>query len=68
MVLKLSALVHIPKNYEEDQKKPAIVITRPGSGVKEQTAGIYAQKFSEQGFVTLVFDPKGFGESQGVSV
>lgn len=61
----IKALVYIPKDYKQDQKRQAIVITRPGSGVKEQTAGIYAQKFSEQGFVTLVFDPKGFGESEG---
>ncbi len=65
--VKIQALVYIPKDYQEDKKRPGIVITRPGSGVKEQTAGIYAKKFSEQGFVTLVFDPKGFGESEGTS-
>ncbi|MEE9361846.1 MAG: alpha/beta hydrolase [Cellulophaga sp.] len=65
--VKISALVYIPKDYKEDKKRPAIVITRPGSGVKEQTASIYAKKFCEQGFVTLAFDPKGFGESEGTS-
>jgi hypothetical protein len=43
----------------------ACVARAPGSEVKEQTAGLYAQKLSEKGFITLVFDPRGFGESEG---
>jgi len=62
---KLSALLYIPEDYKEGEKRPAIVITRPASGVKEQTAGLYAQKLSDKGFVTLAFDPKGYGESEG---
>lgn len=62
---RISALVYVPKDYNEDEKRPAIVVTRPGSGVKEQTAGLYAQKLSKKGFVTLAFDPRGFGESEG---
>ena len=42
-----------------------IVIT-PWGGVKEQTAGIYAQKLSKKGFVTLAFDHTSYGESEGV--
>jgi fermentation-respiration switch protein FrsA (DUF1100 family) len=41
------------------------VITPPNTGVKEQTAGLYAKKLSEKGFITLAFDPRGFGESEG---
>jgi hypothetical protein len=62
---RLSALVYVPKDYQEGQRRPAIVVTRPASGVKEQTAGLYAQRLSEEGFVTLAFDPKGYGESEG---
>lgn len=65
--VKISAIVFIPEDYQEGEKRPAIVFTRPGSGVKEQTAGLYAKKFSEQGFITLAFDSKGFGESEGPS-
>ena len=36
------------------------------SKAKEQTAGLYAQKISEAGdYVTLAFDPRGFGLSEG---
>lgn len=39
---KLSALLYIPEDYKEGEKRLAIVITRPDSGVKERTSGLYA--------------------------
>jgi len=44
---------------------PAIVLTGPFTGVKEQVTGSYAELLSAAGFVTLAFDHRGFGESGG---
>lgn len=63
---KLEGLLYIPQDYKEGQKRPAMAIARPATGVKEQTASLYAKKFAEKGFITLAFDPKGYGGSEGV--
>ena len=60
---KISALLYLPDSIDFSIATPAIVITPPNTGVKEQTAGMYAEKLSKEGFITLAFDPRGFGES-----
>lgn len=54
-----------PANYDPAKKYSALVITHPNGGVKEQTAGLYAQKLAEKGFITLAFDASYQGESGG---
>ena len=48
--------LYLPANYDASQKYPAIVVSHPWGGVKEQTAGLYAQRLAKEGFVTLAYD------------
>lgn len=44
---------------------PAVVLTGPFTGVREQVVGTYAARLHERGLTTLAFDHRGFGESGG---
>ena len=44
---------------------PALALTGPFTGVKEQVTGSYAALLTAAGFATLAFDHRGFGESGG---
>jgi len=65
--ITMTANIHYPSNFDEKQKYAAIIVTHPGGGVKEQTAGLYASKLAEQGFIAIAFDASYQGESTGLS-
>lgn len=54
-----------PASFDKNRKYTALVMVHPHGGVKEQTAGLYAQKLAEQGFITLAYDASYWGESSG---
>lgn len=63
--LKIAANVYTPANYDPKQKYPAIVVAHPNGGVKEQVAGLFAQRLAEKGYVTIAADAAYQGASGG---
>mgnify|MGYP003620558353 CR=1 FL=1 len=63
--LKIVANVYTPAGYDDSKKYPAIVVAHPNGAVKEQVAGLFAQRLAEQGYITLAFDAAYQGHSGG---
>jgi len=63
--IDIAANVYTPSNFDSSNKFPAIVIAHPNGGIKEQTAGLYAQKLAEAGYITIVADAAFQGASGG---
>ena len=61
--ITLAADMYTPKSVVG--KLPAIAVSGPFGAVKEQSSGLYAQKMTEYGFLTIAFDPSFTGESGG---
>lgn len=64
--LDISANVYTPANYDSHKKYPTIVVAHPNGGVKEQVAGLYAQRLADQGYITITADAAYQGASGGM--
>lgn len=65
--IKISANVYTPAGYDKKSRKkyPALVVAHPNGGVKEQVAGLYAQRMAVQGYITIAADASFQGASGG---
>lgn len=63
--LDIAANIYLPANYDASKKYPAVVVAHPNGGVKEQVAGLYAQRLAENGYITLAADASYQGASGG---
>ena len=65
--IRVAANVYTPADYDpmSDKKYPAVTVAHPNGGVKEQVAGLFAQKLAEMGYVAIAADASYQGESEG---
>jgi fermentation-respiration switch protein FrsA (DUF1100 family) len=63
--LRCRGWLYVPNDLKSGQKAAAIVMANGLTGVKEATLPDYAELFVASGFVTLVFDFRFFGDSEG---
>src|ERR1044072_9167092 len=63
--IDIAANVYTPAGYDGSKKYPAVVVAHPNGGIKEQTAGLYAQRLAESGYITIAADAAYQGASGG---
>lgn len=63
--IDIAANIYTPANYDPSKKYPAVVVAHPNGGVKEQVAGLYAQRLAESGYITIAADASYQGASGG---
>lgn len=64
--IKVAANVYTPAGYNPAEKQyPAIIVAHPNGGVKEQVAGLFAQRMAEKGYITIAADASYQGASGG---
>lgn len=61
---KISGNLYLPKEIN-DKQFPAIIFCHGFSGIKEILLPAFAEYFAKNGYVCLVFDYRGFGDSEG---
>ena len=64
---QIAANIYTPAGYDPKgtKKYKAIVVAHPNGGIKEQVAGLYAQKLAEAGYITMAADASFQGASGG---
>ena len=64
--LDIAANIYTPANYDPSKNYPAVVVAHPNGGVKEQVAGLYAQRLAESGYIAIAADASYQGASGGM--
>ena len=62
---KIVADMYVPEQYAEGEKYPVIILCHGFSGIREILLPSYAETFAAAGYISLIFDYRGFGDSEG---
>lgn len=62
---QLAGHLYTPDGFASDSKYPAVIFSGPFNQIKEQTGAVYGTKLAKAGYVVLVFDHLGYGDSEG---
>lgn len=62
---KIAADLYLPDHLESGKKTPAVILCHGFCGTKEVLLPSFAEGFAKEGFLALVFDYRGFGQSEG---
>ncbi|MBI5339483.1 MAG: alpha/beta hydrolase [Mycolicibacterium rufum] len=63
--IDLAGELHLPDDFDSAGSRPAVVLSTPGSSVKEQIGATYASRLARNGFAAITFDPAHQGRSGG---
>lgn len=63
--IELAADLHLPDDMDETTPLRAVVLSTPGSSVKEQIGANYASRLAARGIAAVVVDPAHQGQSGG---
>jgi uncharacterized protein len=63
--IELAADLHLPDDIDDAAALRVVVLSTPGSSVKEQIGANYASRLAARGIAALVFDPAHQGQSGG---
>lgn len=61
----LAGHIYAPEGFDASRTYPVVVFSPPFNQVKEQTGAVYGRHLAGEGYLTLVFDHLGYGDSEG---
>ncbi|MBQ4427946.1 MAG: alpha/beta hydrolase [Oscillospiraceae bacterium] len=62
---QLAADIFFPEHFDPSKNYPAVIVSHPHGGVKEQSGGLYAQELAKAGFIGFAIDLSSNGGSGG---
>jgi alpha-beta hydrolase superfamily lysophospholipase len=62
---KLEGTIYLPDDYQPGEKRPAIIPNSGYNGFNEFYPRLFARNLTENGYVCLGFDYRGFAQSEG---